>query len=354
VIHTDRSLNLMSDPFKRVMCDLNLLLKTTYNAEKAIIIPGSGTFGMEAVARQFATNEHVMVLRNGWFSYRWTEILEMGGIPASHTVLKAQPLPDAKDGHVQYEPYPIDEVVAKIQEERPSVFFCPHVETSVGMIVPDDYLRKIANAMHDVGGILVLDCIASGTLWVDMKDTGVDVLISAPQKGWTGPPCAALVQLSKRAAERMQTTQETSYSMSLKRWGAIMDTYESGGFAYHTTMPTDALRDFHEISVETIKFGLPQLKAAQSKLGADARAAIDARGLVSCAAPGFQSPGVLVYHNPIGTENPVMMQKFKQEGLQIAMPWVCHGSLMNRKVSKPFVLVYLVSISLGILRRLSP
>uniref|UniRef100_A0A7S3DP96 Aminotransferase class V domain-containing protein n=2 Tax=Entomoneis paludosa TaxID=265537 RepID=A0A7S3DP96_9STRA len=284
---------------------------------------------MEAVARTFATDEHVMVLRNGWFSYRWTEIFDMGGdsgkIPKSHTVLKAQPISDnTTDNKVQYQPYPIDQVVAKIQEERPAVFFCPHVETSVGMILPDDYLRKVAQAMHDVGGLLVLDCIASGTVWVDMKDIGVDVLISAPQKGWTGPPCAALVQLSERAAEQMQNKQETSFSMSLKRWGAIMDTYENGGFAYHTTMPTDALRDFHEISVETLQFGLPQLKQAQLEMGAQARAALNARGLTSVAAPGFDAPGVLVYYSPgESTENPVMFQKFKQEGLQIAMgvPW---------------------------------
>mmetsp|Transcript_3816 Transcript_3816/g.8273 ORF Transcript_3816/g.8273 Transcript_3816/m.8273 type:complete len:479 (-) Transcript_3816:154-1590(-) len=376
VIHTDRSLNLMSDPFQRVMRDLNQLLKTTYNADKVIIIPGSGTFGMEAVARQFATDEHVMVVRNGWFSYRWTEIFDMGGdsgrIPKSHTVLKAQPLPPPQggEGPCQYQPHPIDEVLAKIEEERPAVFFCPHVETSTGMILPDDYLRRIASKMHDIGGLLVVDCIASGTVWVsvlrfndfgigtfivsyhafdgdpstridatphnnnstttqtyrkqiDMKDVGVDVLISAPQKGWTGPPCAALVQLSERAHEKMQSKQETSFSMSLKRWAAIMDAYENGGFAYHTTMPTDALRDFHEISVETLKFGLPELKQAQLEMGAQARSTMDAHGLLSVAAPGFQAPGVLVYYSPEGTENPVMMQEFKQEGLQIAMgvPW---------------------------------
>mmetsp|Transcript_4289 Transcript_4289/g.9042 ORF Transcript_4289/g.9042 Transcript_4289/m.9042 type:complete len:432 (-) Transcript_4289:147-1442(-) len=329
VIHTDRSLNLMSDPFQRVMRDLNQLLKTTYNADKVIIIPGSGTFGMEAVARQFATDEHVMVVRNGWFSYRWTEIFDMGGdsgrIPKSHTVLKAQPLPPPQggEGPCQYQPHPIDEVLAKIEEERPAVFFCPHVETSTGMILPDDYLRRIASKMHDIGGLLVVDCIASGTVWIDMKDVGVDVLISAPQKGWTGPPCAALVQLSERAHEKMQSKQETSFSMSLKRWAAIMDAYENGGFAYHTTMPTDALRDFHEISVETLKFGLPELKQAQLEMGAQARSTMDAHGLLSVAAPGFQAPGVLVYYSPEGTENPVMMQEFKQEGLQIAMgvPW---------------------------------
>ncbi|KAL7574705.1 hypothetical protein ACA910_003045 [Epithemia clementina (nom. ined.)] len=324
VIHTDRSLNLMSDPFQRVMRDLNQLLKVTYNADKVIIVPGSGTYGMEAVARQFANDEHVMVVRNGWFSYRWTEILEMGKIPKSHTVLKAQPVDNSSSSHVQYQPHPVEKVVEQIHNERPAVLFMPHVETSVGMILPDDYIRQVSAAMHEVGGLVVLDCIASGTVWVDMKDVGVDVLISAPQKGWTGPPCAALVQLSQRAADKLATTQETSFSMSLKRWGAIMDTYEKGGFAYHTTMPTDALRDFHEISVETLQFGLPELKAAQLELGEKARAALDARDLTSVAAPGFAAPGVLVYYSPgTDTANPVMMNSFKQQGLQIAMgvPW---------------------------------
>lgn len=326
VIFTNRALNLMSDPFQKVMRDLNMLLKETYNASKVAIIPGSGTFGMEAVARQFATNKHVMVIRNGWFSFRWTEIFEMGGqsIPESHTVLKAQPVASSfNSDHMHYAPYPVDEVVQKIHEERPAVIFAPHVETSTGMILPDEYIRKVSSAMHEVGGLFVLDCIASGTVWADMKDLGVDVVISAPQKGWTGPSCAALVMMSDAAVEKMSQTEETSYSMSLKRWSAIMDTYENGGFGYHTTMPTDALRDFHEISVETLKFGLPELKAAQLELGVKAHEALERKGLMSVAAPGYQAPGVLVYYSPVGAENPEMMMKFKEQGLQIAMgvPW---------------------------------
>lgn len=283
---------------------------------------------MESVARQFVTNKHAMVIRNGWFSYRWTEIFDMGGentIPRSHTVLKAQPVPTANPNfpHTHYAPYPIDDVVERILEERPAAVFAPHVETSTGIILPDDYIKKAAAAVHEIGGLFVLDCIASGTVWADMKDLGVDLVISAPQKGWTGPCCAALVMMSERAVEKLQTTSETSFSMSLKRWSAIMDTYEAGGFGYHTTMPTDGLRDFHEISVETLKFGLPELKEAQLKLGKEARAALDSRGLTSVAAPGFEAPGVLVYYSPTGTENPIMMNKFKQQGLQIAMgvPW---------------------------------
>jgi len=328
VIFTNRALNLMSDPFQRVMRDLNELLKATYNADKVAIIPGSGTFGMEAVARQFVTNQHAVVIRNGWFSFRWTEIFDMGyenNIPKSHTVLKAQPVPtkDANSSHTHYAPHPIDDVVETIRNERPAAVFAPHVETSTGIILPDDYIKKAAAAAHEVGALFVLDCIASGTVWADMKDLGVDVVISAPQKGWTGPCCAALVMMSERAAEKLQTTAETSFSMSLKRWSAIMDTYEAGGFGYHTTMPTDGLRDFHEIAVETLKFGLPELKAAQLELGKEARAALDSRGLVSVAAPGFDAPGVLVYYSPTATENPVMMNKFKGQGLQIAMgvPW---------------------------------
>jgi len=287
----------------------------------------SGTYGMEAVARQFATDNHVMVLRNGWFSYRWTEIFEMGGegksIPSSHTVLKARPI-ESESVNKQYAPYPIEEVEEMISKERPAVFFAPHVETSTGMIIPDDYIKRVAKAMHDVGGLFVLDCIASGTIWADMEDLGVDVVISAPQKGWTGPACVGFVMMSEAATKKMTETQETSFSISLKRWSAIMDTYEKGGFGYHTTMPTDAIRDFHEISVETVKFGIPKLKAAQYKLGLQSRGVLESKGLTSVAAPGFQAPGVLVYYSPTqSVANPEMMNKFKRHGLQIAMgvPW---------------------------------
>mmetsp|Transcript_56390 Transcript_56390/g.67580 ORF Transcript_56390/g.67580 Transcript_56390/m.67580 type:complete len:447 (+) Transcript_56390:81-1421(+) len=329
VIFTNRSLNLMSDPFQKVMRDLNVLLKKTYNADKVVIIPGSGTFGMEAVARQFATDKHAMVIRNGWFSFRWTEIFDMGGenksIPSSHTVLKAKPVAsdDPSCPHTHYAPYPIEEVIAKIESEKPAVLFAPHVETSTGMMLPDDYIRRASAAMHEVGGLFVLDCIASGTVWADMKDLGVDVVISAPQKGWTGPACAALVMMSEAAAKKMLETEETSFSMSLKRWSAIMDAYEGGGFGYHTTMPTDGLRDFHEISVETMKYGMDKLKRDQIRLGDEAHKALGKRGLVPVAAPGYRAPGVLVYYSPEGAENVHMMNLFKENGLQIAMgvPW---------------------------------
>jgi len=328
VIFTNRSLNLMSDPFQTVMRDLNACLRTTYQADKVAIIPGSGTFGMEAVMRQFARDEHVLVIRNGWFSFRWTEIADMGGpngIPKSHTVLKARPVATTTgaDAHPQYAPHPIDDVIQRINDERPAVLFAPHVETSTGMMLSDAYIRKAAAAMHEVGGLFVLDCIASGTVWADMADLGVDVVISAPQKGWTGPACAALVMMSERAVARMEHTDEDSFSLSLKRWSSIMDLYERGGFGYHTTMPTDALRDFHEVTVETMRYGMAELKAAQLELGATARELLDSRGLTSVAAPGSEAPGVLVYYSPRGVDNPLMMTRFKKHGLQIAMgvPW---------------------------------
>lgn len=278
-----------------------------------------------------------MVIRNGWFSYRWTEIFGMGpeghSMCKSHTVLKAQPVPIEGSDQMQYQPHPVDDVVARIEEEKPKVIFAPHVETSTGMMLPDDYIRKVADAVHKEGGLFVLDCVASGTVWADMKDLGVDVVVSAPQKGWTGPACAALVMMSERAADRMAETEETSFSLSLKRWSAIMDTYENGGFGYHTTMPTDALRDYHEISVETMKFGMPELKEGQIELGKMAHDAMHARGLKTVAAPGFQAPGVLVYYSPPGAENNVMMQRFKDEGLQIAMgvPWMIDEPQMPMK-----------------------
>lgn len=282
-----------------------------------------------------------MVLRNGWFSYRWTEILDMGtGMGATHTVLKAVPVASSNNNnndnseqqqqqHTQFMPMPVDQVCDMIRQERPSVFFMPHVETSTGMILPDWYMKKIADTVHEVNngnGIVVLDCIASGTVWVDMAATGVDVLISAPQKGWTGSPCAALVLLSERAVNTMAAqppNAESSFSLSLKRWTAIMDAYNKGGFAYHTTMPTDALRDFHEVTVETVNIGLDVVKERQLELGRRARAVLDSKGLVSVAAEGYQAPGVLVYYSPANTDNPVMMQAFHAQGLQIAMgvPW---------------------------------
>ena len=277
---------------------------------------------MEAVARQFATNEHVLVVRNGWFSFRWTEIFDMGSIPSSSTVMKAQPV--VSDPPMQqYAPHPIDAVVNKILEEKPSSVYMPHVETSTGMIVSNEYIETVADAVHKVGGLLVLDCIASGTIWIDMKNMGVDVLISAPQKGWSGPACCGLVMLSEAAVDKMASTKETSFALSLKKWCAIMDKYEEGAFGYHTTMPTDALRDFHNISVEMMKVGMNKLMQAQMDLGYAARMVLGARGLVSVSAPEWEAPGVLVFYTPNGVDSMAMVKAFKQHGVQIAagVPW---------------------------------
>ena len=253
VVYTDRALNHMSKRFQGVMCDISSILKEVYQAHSTVLVPGSGTFGMESVARQFATNQKVLVLRNGWFSYRWTQIFDIGRIPSEAIVLKAKPLNDGIQS--QWVPCPIQEVIDVIQREKPAVVFAPHVETSSGMILPDDYLSKVSEAVHSVGGLFVLDCIASGAMWVDMKATGVDVLISAPQKGWSGSPCCAMVMLSQRARVTIDDTQSSSFACDLKKWLQIMESYEAGAHSYHTTMPTDALTRLREVMKETQTYG---------------------------------------------------------------------------------------------------
>ncbi len=270
VVFTDRSLNHMSQSFQDTMKEISATLKSTYNAQAAIVIPGSGTFGMEAVARQFATNKKTLVIRNGWFSYRWTEIFDMGDIPASSTVLKAQRVSAAHQS--PFAPAPIDEVIATIKAEKPDVVFAPHVETSAGIMLPDTYIKAVGDAVHSVGGIFVLECIASGTIWVDMQATGVDVLISAPQKGWSASPCAGLVMLSERGLEQMGQTNSTSYACNLAKWHQIMQAYENGGHAYHATMPTDGLTTFNKVMKETAAYGFDKIKAIQQALREQARA----------------------------------------------------------------------------------
>jgi len=292
VVFTDRALNHMSLRFQGVMRDISAVLKEAYRAPAAIVVPGSGTFGMEAVARQFATGRKVLVLRNGWFSYRWTQILDMGRIAAEQTVLKARPVAGGRQA--PYAPAPLAEVVATIRAQRPDVVFAPHVETSAGMILPDDYLRAVADAVHEVGGLFVLDCIASGALWVDMGATGVDVLISAPQKGWSGSPCCAFVMLSAAARARIDGTTSTSFAADLKKWLQIMEGYEKGSHAYHATMPTDALARTRDAMLETRAYGFEKLRREQLVLGAKVRELFAARGLRSVAAPGFEAAGVVV------------------------------------------------------------
>ena len=314
VVYTDRALNHMSKVFQGVMKDISAMLKQVYHAKAAVIVPGSGTFGMEAVARQFAQGKKVLVIRNGWFSYRWTQIFEMGQIPAEATVLKARRIEEGKQA--AFAPAPIEEVVATIKAKKPDMVFAPHVETASGMLLPDDYLRAVADAVHSVGGLFVLDCIASGTIWVDMAATGVDILISAPQKGWSGSPCCALVMLSERARAAIDNTTSSSFACDLKKWLQIMEAYENGGYAYHATMPTDALTRVRDVMKETEAYGFDKVRAEQQELGDKVRALLVRRGYKSVAAPGFQAPGVVVsYTDDAEIQNG---KKFIALGLQTA------------------------------------
>lgn len=314
VVYTDRSLNHMSQRFQGVMREISRVLKTVYHARSAVIVPGSGTFGMEAVARQFATGKKCLVIRNGWFSYRWSQIFEMGAIPSETRVLKARRV--GVGSQAPFAPVPIDEVVAAIHEYRPDLVFAPHVETSAGILLPDDYLRAVGSAVREVGGLFVLDCIASGTVWVDMGANDVDVLVSAPQKGWSGPPCCALVALGERARTRIDGTTSTSFACDLKKWLQIMEAYEAGGHAYHATLPTDALTAVLDVMLETERYGFERVRLEQQTLGRQVRELLAARGFKSVAAPGFEAPGVVVSF----TTDPELQsgKKFLGVGLQIA------------------------------------
>lgn len=314
VVYTDRALNHMSSKFQGVMRDISATLKEAYHARSAIVVPGSGTFGMEAVARQFATGQKVLVIRNGWFSYRWTQIFDMGSIPSSATVLKARPV--AAGPEAAYAPAPIAEVVDTIQREKPALVFAAHVETASGMLLPDDYLRAVGEAVHAVGGLFVLDCIASGAIWVDMVANQVDVLISAPQKGWSGSPGCAFVMLSERARTHIDSTTSTSFACDLRKWLQMMETYEGGAFAYHTTMPTDALARVRDVMLETKAFGFERARAAQQQLGQRVRALLANQGFKSVAAPGFEAPGVVVSYTTDADIH--SSKKFRELGLQTA------------------------------------
>ena len=314
VVYTDRALNHMSKSFQGVMKDIAGMLKEVYGAKSAVLVPGSGTFGMEAVARQFAGGKKALIIRNGWFSYRWSQILDMGQIAAQSTVLKARRQGDGSQS--PWAPAPIAEVVAAIRGQKPDVVFAPHVETAAGMILPDDYLRAVADAVHEVGGLFVLDCIASGAMWVNMADTGVDVLVSAPQKGWSSSPCCAMVMLSERARTAIDATTSSSFACDLKKWLQIMETYENGGHAYHTTLPTDALTRLSEVMKETQAYGFGKVRAEQMELGSKVRALFESRGIPSVAAEGFKAPGVVVSYT---TDSEIhSSRKFLGVGLQTA------------------------------------
>ncbi|HEX6992626.1 MAG TPA: aminotransferase class V-fold PLP-dependent enzyme [Gammaproteobacteria bacterium] len=319
VVYTDRSLNHMSAAFQAVMRDLSATLKEVYGARSVAIVPGGGTYGMESVARQLATGKRCLVLRNGWFSYRWTQIFDAGAIPAESVVLTARRAGDAR--HAPFVPAPIDEVEARIRSERPDLVFAPHVETASGIVLPDDYLTRVAAAVRDVGGLFVLDCIASGTLWVDMRRVGVDVLISAPQKGWSGTPGAGLVMLGDAARERIEQTKSTSFALDLRKWLEIMEAYENGGHAYHATMPTDGLRRLRDVMNETREFGFERARDRQIELGRRVRALLAERGFPSVAGAGFEAPCVVVSY----TDTPDIVARFARAGAQVAtgVPLMC-------------------------------
>jgi len=321
VVFTDRSLNHMSKEFQQVMCDLSSNLKEVYNANAVVLVPGGGTFAMEAVARQFGIDASVLVIRNGWFSYRWSQIFETSSNARSTTVLKARMV--GNETLAPFRPADVDDVVEKIKADKPNIVFAPHVETSAGVILPDDYVKKITTAAHEVGALMVLDCIASGCVWVDMKDCGVDVLISAPQKGWSASPSAGLVMLSERAVSQIEKTNSDSFAIDLKKWLSIMQTYESGGHAYHATMPTDALRSFRDTVLETREFGFDRLKQAQWELGTKVRDYLSQKDVKSVAADGFKAPGVVVSYTQ---DNEIQNgSKFAAKGMQIAagVPLAC-------------------------------
>ncbi len=314
VVYTDRALNHMSQSFQGVMRDISSTFKNVYGADAVVVVPGSGTFGMEAVARQFATDKKCLVLRNGWFSFRWTQIFEMGGIPSESAVLKARPVEEGRQAALA--PAPLEEVLRTIEADEPDLVFAPHVETSSGIMLPEQYIRAVSEAVHAVGGMFVLDCVASGAIWIDMEASGVDVLVTAPQKGWSGSPCCGLVMLGPLALERMESTTSTSFACDLKKWHEIMQAYEKGGHAYHATMPTDSLTGFRNVMKEAEEYGFETIRAEQQELGDRVRAMLEGRGFKSVAADGFKAPGVVVsYSDDSGIKSG---RSFMEAGLQIA------------------------------------
>ena len=314
VVFSDRSLNSMSVAFGEVMRDISRIMRNAYGAASVAVVPGGGTYGMEAIARQFVRDANVMVIRNGWFSFRWSQIIDAGGLASKTTVMAARQLADETDA--PFAPVPLDDILAQIRAEKPDIVFCPHVETSAGMMVPDEFIAAVTACVHEHGGMFVLDCVASGTVFVNLEQTGVDVLLTAPQKGWSASPCAALVMMSPRARARLDETTSSSFANDLKKWTQIMETYESGAHAYHATMPTDALRHFRDALIEAEEFGLEALKAAQIRLGRQVRDLLGRYQYKSVAAEGFEAPSVVVCFAPSAEIK--TGKAFVEQGLQIA------------------------------------
>lgn len=315
VVYTNRATNLMAPRFTKVMQDISRALKTVYNADAMAMIPGSGSYAMEAAARQFGMGKKCMVLRNGYFSFRWSDIFAQCKIPSEEIVLMGRAIDSTATP--MFAPHPIDEVVAEIKSKRPAVVFAPHVETSTGIILPDSYIRTVADAVHEVGGLFILDCIASGSIWVDMKKSGVDALITAPQKGWSGPACVGILMMNQRAKDQAMAAglnDAGSFACNLKKWIEVMDKYEAGGFMYYSTLPTDALISFRDAVLETEAYGWEKSKADMWTMGNAIRGVLKAKGYPGVAAPGFEAPGVVVSY----AKDASMVAKFKAQGLQIA------------------------------------
>jgi len=314
VVFTDRSLNHMSQAFQQVMRDISSTLKGVYNASAVVVVPGGGTYGMESIVRQFAIGKECLVIRNGFFSFRWSQIIEMGGLTNEVTVIKARQ--EVAGTQAPFAPPPVEEVLDAIRAKKPEVVFAPHVDTSSGMMLPEDYITAVSEAVHEHGGLFVLDCVASGCVWIDMKACGVDVLLSAPQKGWSSSPCGALVMLGETALARVGETNSDSFAGDLRKWLDIMRAYENGGHAYHATLPTDALRTFRDNMLETCSRGLESMREKQLELGRKVRELLEGHGFKSVAEEGYQAPGVVVYY----TDDPGIQNgsKFVELGLQIA------------------------------------
>ena len=262
VVFTDRSLNHMSAQFQTVMNGIHQGICRAYNAEDCVLMPGGRSFAMEAVARQFGKNQQNAILRNVWFSYRWTQTFDAISPEKTPTVLKARR--ETNQQGQPFSPFAVECALSYVQHERPDCLFAAHVETAAGLMLPNDYIRKLGKTVRGNGGLLVLDCVASGAIWVDMQDMNVDILITVPQKGWSSTPSCGVVMLGERALERLQNPSPNgSFALDLSKWHEIVKAYQHGGHAYHATMPTDGLWNFHQNLQETIDFGLDAAKSAQ-------------------------------------------------------------------------------------------